>query len=170
MANDNVRCCYQRGRKAGSEVSPRCFGGLTVNRKDVSLSGSFHPSPRDRNEPGEDGRAGHQLSLSGFMSTQKGAATLRLQTLFSWGLTGFNLKLTTCNSQLLRVLYIVCGLDYMCFFLVLPHPLLCCLCQGWEPRALCMLGKASIPELHPEFPRTLAFSGVSCPPVPGNTA
>lgn len=162
MANDNVRCCYQRGRKAGSEVSPWCFGGLTVNRKDVSLSGSFHPSPRDRNEPGEDGRAGHQLSLSGFMSTQKGAATLRLQTLFSWGLTGFNLKLTTCNSQLLRVLYIVCGLDYMCFFLVLLRSALCArdgipgLCACWaRPPSLSYISSSSEPLPSQEFPALL---------------
>lgn len=36
-------------------------------------------------------------------------------------------------------------------------------CQGWEPGVLCLLGKPSAPELHPEFLGTLVFSGACLP-------
>lgn len=43
----------------------------------------------------------------------------------------------------------------MCIFVVL-LPFLS-QCQGWEPTVLCMLGKPSTPELHPEFLESLVF-------------
>lgn len=53
----DVRWCYRRGRKAGSEVLARGCGELVRSENVFHLLGvSTHPP--GENGPGEDGRAG----------------------------------------------------------------------------------------------------------------
>lgn len=131
----------------------------------------FPPSPQGRNGPGDDGAGPWVKSLKLHVHnrrepTQDAARSplsQRLQAVFLCGLTRFNIKLATRgNSQLLSVLYMLDGFSHTCLHLIL-YPS----CSGWgggvEPRVLCMLGKPSIPELHHEFLRALAFSGACLP-------